>query len=136
MPSTSTIIKKIFTSRMILKNILPNWENKKVHLPGSLWETSWSGLWGRSTSPATKRKVREGCVLEMSCLDWNNPQIRNPGKREWGKHTFTVTKEQSRGDTVLFKVEKCYCLGKVLVGVEESWSQFILKLSLKGKRKR
>lgn len=28
-------------------------------------------------------------------------------------------------------MEKCYCLGNVLVGVEKSWSQFILKLPLK-----
>lgn len=42
-----------------------------------------------------KGKVTKHCVLEMSRLDWNNPQTHNPGKREWGKCTFTVSKEQS-----------------------------------------
>lgn len=38
--------------------------------------------------------------------------------------------------TVLFKKEKCHCVGKGLVAVKQSWSQFILKPSLRETNKK
>lgn len=45
-------------------------------------------------------------------------------------------KSKAEKMTVLLKMEKCRCVGKVLVAVKQSWSQFTLKPPLRKTKKK
>lgn len=91
--STSTIIKKYLPQEYFWKIYFLIGKIKRFiyQVPSERFRGLVSGDGAHLLE--LKEKVMKHCVLEMSRLDWNNPQIHNPGKREWGRRTSTVTKE-------------------------------------------